>query len=83
LQQLSRTARVYRMRGLAMRAWRALLVLEIVRRILHGRPEQRLKKVEDLILLKQQELTDLEAERQRLLEQLGATALPAEVERVA
>lgn len=66
LQQLTRTARVYRMRGVAMRAWRALLVLEIVRRLIHGRPEQRLKRVEEMIAQKEQELSDLRAEKNRL-----------------
>jgi len=83
LQQLSRTARIYRMRGLAMRAWRALLVLEIVRRVLQGRPEQRLKRLDELILAKQQELTDLEAERQTLRQRVVELELMPDVERVA
>lgn len=63
LQQLSKTARVYRLRGVAMRAWRALLVLEIVRRVLQGRPVQRLKRLEELIQLKEEELAALRAEQ--------------------
>lgn len=80
LQQLSRT---YRMRGTAMRAWKALLVLNVVRRLLQGPPAARLKKLDELIELKQQELADLEAERSRLQEQLTPSAPPENVERVA
>jgi voltage-gated potassium channel len=63
LQQISRTARVYRMRGVTMRAWKALLVFGIVRRIIHGRPEQRLKKLGEIIAQKEQELAELRQEQ--------------------
>jgi hypothetical protein len=76
LQQLSKTARVYRMRGVMMRAWRALLVLEIVRRIVQGRPEQRLKRLDEMIHLKEQELAALRAEQMELRSRLsGASTL--------
>jgi len=63
LQQISRTARVYRMRGVTMRAWRALLVLDVVRRVVHGRPEQRLQKLAEIIAQKEQELAELRQEQ--------------------
>jgi voltage-gated potassium channel len=74
LQQLSRTARVYKLRGTLMRAWRALLVLEIVRRLIHGRPERRLERLAELIAQKELELAELHAEMARL----RATAADAE-----
>ncbi|MFO0917956.1 MAG: hypothetical protein U0872_06525 [Planctomycetaceae bacterium] len=77
LQQLSRTARVYRMRGVIMRAWRALLVLDVVRRVVQGRPEQRLLKLADLIAQKEQELAELRQEQQSLqLSLKPAVSLP-------
>ena len=72
LQQLSKTARVYKLRGTVMRAWRALLVLEFVRRLTQGRPEKRLAKVSELIAQKERELADLRAEMTRLKAALAA-----------
>jgi voltage-gated potassium channel len=74
LQQLSKTARMYRMRGVLMRTWRALLVLDIVRRLLQGGPEKRLKKLEELIQAKELELAELRIEQQRLQDQLTPAA---------
>jgi hypothetical protein len=76
LQQLGRTARAFRMRGVMIRAWRALLLLDAVRRILHGRPERQLKRLEELIRLKEHELAELRAEQQHLL---GRLSPPPEV----
>lgn len=46
LQQLSRLIRVYRLRGVVMRAFRALLVLDLLQRLLRVSPEKRLAKLE-------------------------------------
>lgn len=67
LQKLGRTARVYRMRGTAMRLWRALLLLEAFDRMIRGRPEQQLVKLHQQLEIKQQEVADLQ-ERIRQLE---------------
>ena len=40
LKQLTRTAKIYRMRGLALRMWRAIVALEVIDKILRRRPEQ-------------------------------------------
>ncbi len=45
LNQISRAARIYRLRGLAMRLWRALVTLEIVEMLLSRDPERRLEKL--------------------------------------
>lgn len=66
LQQLGRTARVYKLRGTAMRAWRALLLLEIVRRVIYGRPERRAARLAELIARKEKELAELRAELAQL-----------------
>lgn len=62
LQQLTRTARLYRLRGVALRAWRALLLVDAVSRIINGPPERRLVKLRAALAQKEQELADLRTE---------------------
>lgn len=62
LTKLSKTAKVFRLRGLAMRAWRAILILQIIDRILHRDPEKRLQVLEAQIAEKKLELEALQAE---------------------
>lgn len=60
-----------------MRAWRALLLLDVVKRLLHGGPEQRLARLEKLIEQKKQELAELRAEQAFLQHQITPmTATP-------
>ena len=72
LTRLSKTAKVFRVRGLAMRAWRAILILQIVDRILHRNPEKKLKMLEAQIADKREELAALEEEVQAIKERLKA-----------
>jgi voltage-gated potassium channel len=62
LQQLARTLRVFRLRGTAMRLWRAILLLEVIDRVIGGSPEKRLAKLRDQLALKEQEIADLRGE---------------------
>jgi voltage-gated potassium channel len=62
LQQLARTLRVFRLRGTAMRLWRAILLLEVIDRVIGGSPEKRLAKLRDQLALKEQEVADLRGE---------------------
>lgn len=71
LTKLSRTAKVFRVRGLAMRAWRAILILQIVDRLIHRNPEKRLKLLETQLVEKRAEIEALEAEVQTLKEKLA------------
>lgn len=70
LQQLSKIIRAYRLRGVTMRALRALLVLDILQRILRTKPERRLAKLEELYAEKEAELAMLRDE----IEQLRSSA---------
>lgn len=63
LTKVSRTARAFRMKGLAIRVWRALLLLEIIDRIMHRNDEQRLEKL-------QQKLAEAEKEVQSLRQEI-------------
>ncbi|MCA8999518.1 MAG: hypothetical protein KDA80_21160 [Planctomycetaceae bacterium] len=66
LGKLTKTARMFRFKGLAMRAWRAVLVLEIVDRLLHRDPEKRLRLLEEELLIKQAEVRELTDEITRV-----------------
>lgn len=59
LQQLSRTVRMYRLRGLLMRAYRAVLLLEVIDRLLRRDPRQKLARLQRMVLLKEAELRQL------------------------
>jgi hypothetical protein len=65
LQQLSKIIRVYRLRGVSMRALRALLVLEVIHRLL-PRPERKLAKLRELYAEKEAELAMLRDEIDKL-----------------
>ena len=71
LKQLSRTAKIYRMRGLALRTWRAVVTLNVIDKILRRDATFQIDRLETLIAEKeseldalQQELTDLKAKNQ-------------------
>jgi voltage-gated potassium channel len=62
LQQLAKTLRVFRLRGTAMRLWRAILLLKVIDRVIGGRPEKRLEKLRDQLNVKEREVADLRGE---------------------
>jgi voltage-gated potassium channel len=62
LQQVSRVARVYRLRGLSMRMFRGILVLDIIHRLMEGKPEKRLPKLREQLAEKETEIEQLRAE---------------------
>lgn len=74
LQQLARTLRVFRLRGTAMRLWRAILLLEVIDRVIGGAPEKRLAKLRDQLEIKQREVADLQDEVARLEAELESVA---------
>lgn len=74
ITKLSRTARVFRVRGLAMRAWRAILILQIVDRIINRNPEKRLTLLQEQLREKKLEIEELEAEVAILTERLRVQA---------
>lgn len=62
LQQLANTSRAYRLRGLLMKTWRALLVISVVQRVVEGTPERRLEKLRETCRERELELADLRAQ---------------------
>jgi len=57
VQQLAKMGRVYRMRGLGMKLFRALLLFEVVNRVFRVTPEKQLAKLE---LEREEQLEELE-----------------------
>jgi hypothetical protein len=62
VQKVTKIVRVYRLRGVSMRFFRALLVLEVLQRLLFSSPERRLARLYDQLQMKEEELEDLRRE---------------------
>lgn len=62
LQQISRTARIYRIRGLLIRAWRAIVTLEVIDMFLRRDPSHRLERLQEQLAEKEFELQAIKAE---------------------
>lgn len=66
LQHLARLIRVYRLRGVAVRGWRGMVLLELTQRILFQSPTKRLRKLEELYSEKELELQELKQQIEKL-----------------
>ena len=77
IQQLSRTARVYRLRGIALRTWRAFVTLDVLDMILQRDPSYRMEKLAGEIAEQAEELNYLKSELNRL-KQRYPDAVPEE-----
>lgn len=73
VQQITKTARIYRMRGLLLRLWRALLLVDAIDRLLRGKPERQLTKLQATLAAKQREVEELRGEIARLEELVAQT----------
>ena len=60
--QLARMGRIYRLRGLLMKGWHALLALELFARIIGDNPKKRLVRLEERIALARADLDELALE---------------------
>lgn len=65
-QQLTKMARVYRLRGTAMKAFRALVVLEAFHRLTGSKPHRRLARLRSELREKQHEVARLQREIARI-----------------
>ena len=69
--QISRTAKVFRLRGLAMRLWRAFVALEIIEMLIYRNPELRLERLKQKFEMKMEEVAYLRVDIQRLKERVA------------
>jgi len=74
LSQVSRLARAYRLRGLALRFYRGLLLLNIIERVLRLAPERRLKRLQDRLKEREAEVADLKIQIAELEEEIEVRA---------
>lgn len=74
LQQLTRLGRLYRLRGLLLKLWRAILVLEVLHRLVGNRKEKRLQRLKELLAAKLDEVADLKQEIAQLEREVAAQA---------
>ncbi len=78
IKQIAKAARVYRLRGLGIRFWRALVTLQVIEKILSRNPEHRLEKLQLLLEEKMDEIAilneDIERLKARIREKGKATA---------
>jgi hypothetical protein len=73
LQQLSKIVRVYRLRGVALRGWRALLLLELLDRLLLATPEKQIRRLEARCEQAEREWLQLRAQLEERRAQLQRT----------
>lgn len=71
LQKLAKISRVYRMRGLGMKVFRAMLVLQFANRILGVTPQKRLAKLQREYAEKKEELAELETDIKALKDKIA------------
>ncbi len=82
LNQLARTTRMFRLRGLMFRAWRGIVTLDVIDMILRRDPSVRLERTRTLLMEKQDEIDVLRHELTRLERIVAARKLAADVSRV-
>lgn len=83
LQQLTRTARVYRLRGVIMKLYRAILLLDLLDRVLRSDPATRLARLRETLAEKEQEVLELHQEIVALELETTAPAGTIEFKRAA
>lgn len=70
-EQLARMGQMYRLRGLLMKGWRALLVMRVVTNLTGNTPERQLRKLEAQIAEAEAVLADLRNQSEELRRQCG------------
>lgn len=84
LQQVMKASRVYRLRGLMMRGYRAVLILNVIRHIVPERPAARLAWLREQLMEREEELAQMRQEiaqlEARLAEQAAADEKPPAVD---
>lgn len=74
VQQLAKMGRIYRMRGLGMKLFRALLLFEVVNRLLRVTPAKQLAKLERMREEHIEELKEMESDIAKLKQSIAKTS---------
>jgi voltage-gated potassium channel len=73
LEQLLRAGRLYRLQALAMRGWRAILLLQIVQRVFRRSAEHHRRELRELLEAKEEEVAELRDEITKLDARMAKT----------
>lgn len=73
IQQLAKMSRIYRMRGLGMKLFRALLLFQVVNKILRITPQKRLKNLQARRDEQAEDLADTDAMIETVLQEIEAS----------
>jgi len=83
LGRASKALRVYRLRGLGIRAWRGVLTLELIERMFFRKPQSRLARLRAKLADKEHDVTQLKHRIEHLEQQVADQARAAEDGRTA
>lgn len=83
MQQVLRAMRLVRLRGTLLRAWRAVLLLEIVDRFLRPRPQRRLEQLRLLVEEQERQLAELKQEITQIEDEMREQAMLEDAVRAA
>jgi hypothetical protein len=81
LNQVSRTVRLYRMRGVLIRTWRAIVAMDVLERIFVRNPAERIARLERALIEKESELDLIRGKIEKLKARLASVS-PAEINKV-
>jgi voltage-gated potassium channel len=77
VQQIMRLGRLFRLRGLLLKIWQAVLLLEMIQRLLGDYKKKRLQRLRDRLVEREEELTELRREIADLEAELTRAGPPA------
>ncbi|QDT92026.1 hypothetical protein [Gimesia algae] len=72
---LLKSARVFRLKSLVMKLYRALLMLEVINRLLQRNPEKRITRLEAQLLEKEREINEIKTEIAMLSDRIALKSL--------
>ncbi len=81
-EQIARMQRLYRLQGLATKAWHSFLLLEGISRLLGNTPEKQLAKLEAQIADLEEQLRDVRADADEVRRQIAEKGTQGEVHSV-
>jgi len=73
IQKLAKMGRIYRMRGLGTKLIRALMMLQVVNKVLRITPERKLEKLIELRIEHAEDLAEMDAEIEALTQEIKAS----------
>ncbi|MCA9020241.1 hypothetical protein [Gimesia sp.] len=72
---LLRSARMFRLKSLVMKLYRALLMLDVINRLLQRNPEKRITRLESLLQEKEREIEEIKSEIAMLSDRININSL--------